>query len=648
MMTSTIYLCLWSTAAATLVYGSGPQDFVCTSLTFPFTFYDANGQPVNGVPDANGICTFPDSACGVNAINTGGRVGNCCSAAPESVVTGGNYMFLAFAFIFIPIFFIRKYLHEVWQKHPILEETIGDGEHRTPRWIKNTCLKPLSRIWKCGIWVGVFAVVVVPTQMKPSVQQNLDVSSRNVLQGAEAFLIPYKEVFQFVEDIVNVKINYALNSGDFDAVNSLLHLGIAGSMLTGVLASGIASILGAIPSVLLALTNPGLDTDIELYKGCDIIAAGLDVHDITFTYWLIQVWKFVGTQVNMGFMFGALEFNTAGWMMAAGSSWIDIRDHTGVKLSISKLCQSFRELFGLERAVADEDLHPLAGHNYHHIIDTDTEEGNMKGKIEKDMHETTDTSAATLAKEGLCIMACDLAVQLSKSLAIYLALATDAATAYQLTALESYLPSYGVAWTLGMAWGFKVFGTVFLSIKEYEYFFKLVRVYLICAFLVIPLILGTTLPQKFEQGLALSSGQNACEYAHSSQCVQFFTNVYGENAEGGEFTLFRTFSVFAFGAATESLFIVVRAMIITLLDFRYMLQSTVVAMTFYIVAIVVACIVQPFAKQAVSFWIAIYIPQLVLNLLFLGRLHVLSRRMVKGDNERTQKHIQSKAGQRCI
>eukprot|EP00985_Skeletonema_marinoi_P000704 scaffold246_cov181-Skeletonema_marinoi.AAC.6 len=231
-------------------------------------------------------------------------------------------------------------------------------------------------------------------------------------------------------------------------------------------------------------------------------------------------------------MFGALEFNTAGWMMAAG-------------------------------VVADEDLHPLTGHNYHHIIDTDTEEGNMKGKIEKDMHETTDTSAATLAKEGLCIMACDLAVQLSKSLAIYLALATDAATAYQLTALD-YLPSYGVAWTLGMAWGFKVFGTVFLSIKEYGYFFKLVKVYLICAFLVIPLILGTTLPQKFEQGLALSSGQNACEYAHSSQCVQFFTNVYGANAEGGEFTLFRTISVLAFGAATESLFIVVRAMIITL------------------------------------------------------------------------------------
>jgi hypothetical protein len=627
-------------------------DHNCTSSSFPFTFYDANGQPVDGVSE-HGICIFPESNCGVDAIDTG-RVGNCCSPAPDSVVTGGNYMFIAFAFIFVPVFFIKKYLSDVWEMHPILEETIGDGDHRTPRWIKNTFLKPFSWIWKWGIWVGITALVVVPTQMKPSIQQNLNVNSRNVLQGAEAFLIPYKEVFQFVEDIVNVKINYALNSGDFEAVNSLVHLEIAGSLLTGVFASGLASVLGAIPSVLLALTNPGIDTNVELYKGCDIVAAGLNVHDITFTYWVIQVWKFVGTQVNMvlaGFMFGAFEFATAGWLMAVGigaipliwftglSTSIDplillawaefsqpyatlilsvlylitplgstIRDHTGVSLSIYKLCQSFRDLFRLGRSRDDEELCLLA--------DPECIEGGI------DETSASDTSAATLAKEGMCIMAVDLAVQLSKSLAIYLALATDAATAYQLTALDSYLPSYGIAWTLGMASAFKVFGTAFLSIKEYGYFFKLVRLYLICAFLVIPLILGTTLPKKFEQGLALSSGQNACEYAHSSQCVQFFTNVYGANAEGGDFTQ---------GAAIESLFIVVRAMIITLLDFRYMLQSTVVAMIFYSVAIVVACLVQPFAKQADSFWIAMYIPQLVLVLLFLGRLHTLSRRMVKGD-----------------
>lgn len=231
----------------------------------------------------------------------------------------------------------------------------------------------------------------------------------------------------------------------------------------------------------------------------------------------------------------------------------------------------------------------------------------------------------------MCIMCMDVMVQLSKSLAIYLALASDAATAYQLTALDSYLPQYGMAYTLGMAWGFKVFGTVFLSIKEYGYFFKTARVYLVCTFLIVPVILGTTLPPTFNAGLALSSGENTCEYAHSTQCVQFFTNIYGPNAEGGEFTLFHTFTVFAFGSAVESIFVVTRAMIISLLDFNYMLKSTAMTTVLYIAAIVVACVVKPFAKQPISFWIAMYIPQLVLILLFIGRLHTLFRRMVKGD-----------------
>ena len=217
-----------------------------------------------------------------------------------------------------------------------------------------------------------------------------------------------------------------------------------------------------------------------------------------------------------------------------------------------------------------------------------------------------------------------------KILGYYLALASDAATAYQLTALESYLPSYSIAWVTGMSWAFKVFGTMFLSIKETSYFFKLARVSLLCTALVVPLILGTTLPEKYINDLALSSGQNACEYASSDQCVQFFTNVYGKNAQGGESSLFYTFAAFSFGASVESIFIMARAIIITLLDFRYILRSTMVAMIFYIVAIILASMIG--MKQAISFWIAMYIPQLVLCLLFLGRLHTLQRRFMKRED----------------
>jgi len=75
---------------------------ICSSETFPFIFYDSNQQPVDGNP-VDGICTFPDSDCGINPSNTD----QCCK--PRSVVTGTNYMFIAFALIFIPQFFIHRY-----------------------------------------------------------------------------------------------------------------------------------------------------------------------------------------------------------------------------------------------------------------------------------------------------------------------------------------------------------------------------------------------------------------------------------------------------------------------------------------------------------------------------------------------------------
>lgn len=169
--------------------------------------------------------------------------------------------------------------------------------------------------------VGVTVLIVIPVMMKPSIQKNLNVSSRTALQSAEAFLVPYKEIFQFVEDIINIKINYALSAGDKITANKLVHLGIAGSIITGLLASTIASILGTIPSVLQVLTNPGLESDLEIYPDCSIIEEAGESHDLILRYWMIEVWKFPGTQVAMvlaGFMYGAMEYNLAGWIMALG------------------------------------------------------------------------------------------------------------------------------------------------------------------------------------------------------------------------------------------------------------------------------------------------------------------------------------------
>ena len=512
--------------------------------------------------------------------------------------------------------------------------------------------------------------------MKPSIQKHLNVSSRTALQSAEAFLIPYKEVFQFVEDIINIKINYALCSGDTVAANKLVHLGIAGSIMTGLLASIIASILGSIPPVLQALTNPGLESDLELYPDCSIIAQAGDSQDLLLKYWMIEVWKFPGTQVAMvlaGFMYGAMEYNLAGWIMALGWGllplvWFgnlskpietlvllalaefsvpylivvlsvlylvshlgsNIREDTGVKLSFTRLCKSFYELIHREQVGEGSAMNsgPQMNEGPSEKINEDQVEDD-DGYPLHDEQSSSVSHASELIKEGLCIMFLDVCVQLAKTLAIYLALKADGATAYQLTALDSELPSYGIAYTTGMAFAFKITGPIFLTIQEYSLFFKMVGVYLVCAFLLIPLIIGATVP--FREGLSLESGQNSCEYAFSNECVPFFTNVFGPNATGGTFTLNHTYNAFSFGTATESVYIVARAIILTMLDFGYIIKSTMVAMIFYIVAITVACRVKPFEKEAISLWIAMYVPQVVLILLFLGRFNTLFRRMVRGE-----------------
>ena len=198
-----------------------------------------------------------------------------------------------------------------------------------------------------------------------------------------------------MEDIVNVKINYALSSGDLAGANTLVHLGIAGSILTGLFASLLASILGVIPPVLTALTNPGIKNDMEIYSGCDIIEEGAS-ETLIIPYWFIEVWSFPGTQIAMvlvGFMYGALEYNTVGWFQTIGICMLpliwftclskpieplillataefavpyvtvvlvvlylitplgsDIRKNTGVSLSLTKLCTSFRSLFRVGRS----------------------------------------------------------------------------------------------------------------------------------------------------------------------------------------------------------------------------------------------------------------------------------------------------------
>ena len=175
----------------------------------------------------------------------------------------------------------------------------------------------------------------------------------------------------------------------------------------------------------------------------------------------------------------------------------------------------------------------------------------------------------------------------------------------------------------------QIIGPIFLTMQEYSIFFKFASTMLLCAFFLVPLIVGTTIP--FRDGLAIESAQNSCVYAGTEECVSFFTKVYGLNGAGGDFSLQYTYFAFWFGASIESLFLSARALIVTMLDFGYIVKSTGVALVLYVIALVVASLVQPFARSAIAYFIVMFIPQATLLILFIGRMHTLFRRLVKDE-----------------
>jgi len=306
-----------------------------------------------------------------------------------------------------------------------------------------------------------------------------------------------------------------------------------------------------------------------------------------------------------------------------------IRDRTGVNLSVFKLFSFASNPFKKQKQDAsvvlkddndNEDTGEKGGNGDGDANQLETGENNNEGKGAETMN---------LIKEGLKMMFMDVIIQLCMSVSMYLALKTDSAVAYQITALQSELPGFGIAYSFGMAQTAQLFGPLLLTYKLDKLFVKFVILTMVCVLLLCVLIVATSVPSL--SGLTFYSGANACAYASSNQCVDYFTNVFGENARGGDFTLFFTYNIFPALASIDSILVVLRAFLLTFLDFDYMLYSSIAASIAYIEAIcVVKLAATPFQDTAIGFFGAAYVPQLVLTCLFAFRLVVVARRIAKG------------------
>ena len=106
----------------------------------------------------------------------------------------------------------------------------------------------------------------------------------------------------------------------------------------------------------------------------------------------------------------------------------------------------------------------------------------------------------------------------------------------------------------------------------------------------------------------------------------------GVNAEGGRYTLFFTYYIFPAMIAITSFFIMFRGILLTLLQFDYMLICTLIAGASFIPAI---CIVwyAPLdsQQQAIAYIAAGLVPGLVLIVLFGVKSFILLRKVANGE-----------------
>merc|ERR1711966_218412 len=174
--------------------------------------------------------------------------------------------------------------------------------------------KIIQILEKQGIGAGVGFMVWAQIFMANEVQAKIPFENRNALLAAMAFLLPFEQIFLFLEDTMSVRINHAMGAEQYATANKYFHVGVGGGLLLGLAAGVIGSIISVITPLYHVFVVP---KEYDL-PGCDLITDQASVADNVSTYWLLTVWRWVFVFVGMvcaGFLMGAKQTGIWGWSL---------------------------------------------------------------------------------------------------------------------------------------------------------------------------------------------------------------------------------------------------------------------------------------------------------------------------------------------
>ncbi len=147
-----------------------------------------------------------------------------------------------------------------------------------------------------------------------------------------------------------------------------------------------------------------------------------------------------------------------------------MRNQTGVTLRLSTLIHSFRD----STTTLDSD------------VDRGAQDGQKSYEEGLSVEDVTPQAKSTnseetpsgqnLLLEGLKIMAMDVSIQFTMTLGVYLSLVTDGAEGYQIASMQSAIPTYGIAYAIGIGLMLKIIGSQLIASKKYRAFATFARI----------------------------------------------------------------------------------------------------------------------------------------------------------------------------
>eukprot|EP00434_Breviolum_minutum_P022948 symbB.v1.2.020244.t1/scaffold1693.1/size105633/14 len=504
-------------------------------------------------------------------------------------------------------------------------------------------------------------------------QRLLTVPLRNSMLAGDAFLVPLREIFQFLEDVVTVKVMAAIGSGATGAVRPILQLGVFGGAFFGIVAALCATLLCSWPSALrLQEIQKADDRSPKALKsstrwllapytvhdsalGCPLIPEGDEAANMAKNYLVLSVWCWPAIFVSMalrGFLLGLQEYgffifiglvqsvtqivllyilfvpdpslNALGWIVFVGS-YLSLISTLGLFIFRRDLRQRYNLTICKHEAA---------------------ELGTL---------EVVQISWKKASQEGFYAMLLDVAAQASITTGVYVAGAMLGIGAmYQVSAWQAAFPQYGLQWIIGVTYVLRLQGSRLVAAKEYRQFKILFRSVVAYGVMLALVAAVTLIP--FRTPIAFLEAAPACEYASSLNCANIFASVFGggknegDTLQGSGMLLFVS-APRSCGADTSlkksvlslrptliarSFYQLYKAGLYACLDWSFMAKTAVASICFvFFPAICVAI----YLKSVSSILVAMYLPLLAMALAFLCRTRRNIKGMLSGRNGPWQKEL---------